>query len=258
MALLIYLVARQIVEPGFTDYWGYLVFQMAVTLLLLLAGEIIFADQGGLSWQTHVIAVTCGYLDTLGTDGNLYARFDEYDKLTHFAGVAAVTSGAYDCFRALNLRRGGTWPLQERFFLAISVGLAVGLGWEVWEFIGDHVFNSSRIGGVWDTSNDLVADALGAVVAGLVLRRSEAGAVPKLVADVSADGRPMSSFGQPAPSPVSTGHERAPDSAAAVAGSSGRPSNDGLVFPRLEGRELRRHHPATDRGAAGRDSAADT
>ena len=167
--LLTYLIIGRIVDPGFTDFWGYLLFQMAFTLFLLLAGDVIFADQGGLSWPTHVIAVGAGYLDVFGTDGNLYARIDEYDKITHFAGVAAVTSGVYDCFRAMNLRRGGTWPAGERYILAVSIGVAVGVSWEIWELIGDRVFHTTRIGGTWDTTNDLVMDTLGAFGAGTLL-----------------------------------------------------------------------------------------
>lgn len=171
--LLIYMVVNEYESPGFTDYWGYLVFQMAVTMVLLVAGEIAFADQGGLSWQTHIIAVLCTFADTLGTDGNLYARIDEYDKVTHFAGVAAVTSGTYDCLRAINLRRGGDWPAADRMRVAILVGVTVGVSWEVYELIGDKVFNTSRIGGWWDTSNDIFSDTLGALFAGVVLYRNE-------------------------------------------------------------------------------------
>lgn len=171
--LLAYLVVGDIVAPGFTDYWGYMVLQMTVILALLTAGEVVFREQGGLSWVTHGIAVSTGYADVFGTAGDLYARVDEYDKLTHFFGTAAVTAGVYDCLRGL-YRRGvmNSW-VAERVKVAPAAGFAVGVGWEIWELIGDKVLNTSRIGGWWDTSNDLVFDAAGALFIMIMLRHAE-------------------------------------------------------------------------------------
>jgi hypothetical protein len=162
--LLTYLLANQVVDPGFTDYWGYLVFQVAIIMLALLAGEVYFAEQGGLSWITHAIAVACCWADVLGTAGHLYARIDEYDKLTHFAGVGAVTAFAYDGLRGLGLKGKIDWTPNERMAAAIIIGIAVGVAWEVYEYLGDKVFNTARVNSSWDTINDLISDTLGAVV----------------------------------------------------------------------------------------------
>jgi len=172
-ALLAFLVIGQIISPGFTDFWGYLVAQMLITMVLLLVGEWLFRDQGGLSWQTHLIIVVCGYADTLGTAGNLYANIAEYDKLTHFAGTAAVTAGAYDCFRAL-ARRGNTsaW-VESRFLTAIAIGVAAGIGWEVYEAVADDIFATKRVQGRLDTTYDLIFDTLGAIVAAVMVRWAE-------------------------------------------------------------------------------------
>jgi hypothetical protein len=170
--LLIYLVVGQVVSPGFTDHWGYLFFQAIGILGLLVIGEVKFADQGGLSWQTHLIAIGAIFADTLGTAGDMYANHREYDKIVHFCGIAAVTSAVYDCLRALN-RRNGSWPANDRLVAAIAIGVAAGIGWEVYEYVGDNVFASTRIGGVADTTYDLVFDTLGAMVAGVVLWRAE-------------------------------------------------------------------------------------
>jgi uncharacterized membrane protein YjdF len=167
--LLAYLLIAQRLTPGFTDFWGYLVGQVAVFLILLVAAEVVFAKEGGLSWITHVIAVACAYADVLGTDGNLYARIDEYDKLTHFAGVAAITAGMYDVLRCLYQRGSVKWAPNDRLMLSIALGIAIGIGWEVYELIGDKVFNTARVGGRWDTANDIVSDSLGAVALALVL-----------------------------------------------------------------------------------------
>ncbi|MEX2081213.1 MAG: phosphatase PAP2 family protein, partial [Dehalococcoidia bacterium] len=171
--LLTYLLVAQATAPGFTDFWWYLVVQMAAILVLLTVGEVVFRDQGGISWQTHIIAATCSYLDVLGTDGNLYARIDEYDKLTHFMGVAAITSGAYDIFRGMYARGSRRWVAEDRLMAAVTIGVAVGVGWEVYEYLGDAVFHTTRIQGRWDTTNDIISDSLGAMVAGIWLWWSE-------------------------------------------------------------------------------------
>ncbi|MCC7362922.1 MAG: phosphatase PAP2 family protein [Dehalococcoidia bacterium] len=172
-ALLAFLVVGELVAPGFTAFWGYLVAQMAVTLVLLVGAERIFRDQGGISWATHIIAVLTGYADTFGTAGDLYANIAEYDKITHFAGVAAVTAGAYDCLRAGYLRGHRSWLTEYRLAVAIVAGVAMGGGWELYELFGDEIFATKRVQGRLDTAYDLVFDTLGAVVAGFLLARLE-------------------------------------------------------------------------------------
>jgi hypothetical protein len=167
--LLVYLLVGQVVSPGFTDHWGYLVFQTAGILLLLLFGEVKFADQGGLSWQTHLIAVAASFADTLGTAGDAYANYREYDKIVHFTGIAVVSSAAYDCLRAMNRRDARTWRGADRLVTAVSIGIATGVGWEAYEYLGDNVFHSTRIGGFEDTAYDLIFDSFGAIVAGVLL-----------------------------------------------------------------------------------------
>jgi uncharacterized membrane protein YjdF len=171
--LLTYLLVGELISPGFTDYWGYLVFQIAATLCLLVAGEVVFREQGGLAWTTHILAVAVGYADTLGTDGNMYASFAEYDKITHFLGVAAVTAAVYDCLRALDLRGKRSRSATAQLQTAMLVGIAAGVGWEIYEWVGDNVFHTSRIGGLHDTTNDLISNTLGALTAGLLLWRED-------------------------------------------------------------------------------------
>lgn len=173
IGLLTYLIVGQLLYPGFTDYWGYMVIQMVVVLCLLVAGEIVFREQGGLSWITHMIAVTTSYADVFGTAGHLYSNWSHYDKITHFLGIAAVTAGAYDCLHRLKLRGVSSAWVEERFAVALGVGITAGIGWELWELVGDKVLNTSRIGGWHDTTNDLIFDTLGALTTVFLLWRNE-------------------------------------------------------------------------------------
>ena len=168
VGLTVYLLTAQALEPGFTDFWGYLLFQAVATLGLLTAGECMLAEEGGLSWQTHLFAVVCLFADTIGTDGNLYAQVSEYDKFTHFLGVAAITSGLAEAFRVLPVRGFARPAAPTRVLIAIGLGIAVGIGWEMYEYLGDVAFHTTRVQGTTDTAFDLVFDTLGATVAGFL------------------------------------------------------------------------------------------
>jgi hypothetical protein len=172
-ALWSYMLGMQIMNPGFTDFWGYLFAQITVFAILLIGLEIVFRREGGLSPATHVIAVAACYADVIGTDGNLYAKIDEYDKLTHFVGVAVVTAAVYDILRCLSVRGSLAWTAGERLTAAVLAGFVAGVGWEVYEFLADKVFNTGRVQSRWDTANDIVSDTLGALAVGFLLWFSE-------------------------------------------------------------------------------------
>jgi hypothetical protein len=167
--LLAYLAIAKMLTPEFTDYWGYLTIQTCAVLAVAMISEVIFRDEGGLSWLTHVLAVTGAFADVLGNDANLYLLIDPYDKLTHFVGVAALSAFLYDCGRLLNQRGALSKTAKERFVLAVTVAIVMGFGWEMYEAIGDHVFHTARVGGFWDTSNDMASDILGAIAAAWAL-----------------------------------------------------------------------------------------
>lgn len=184
-ALIVYLGVAQVLRPGFTDFWGYLFFQQVAVLALMFAGELVFARRGGLSLGTHIVAVVCCYADVLGTDGDLYARIDEYDKLTHFLGTAAITAGTFDILRGLSA--SGRANRTDHLTIAITVGIAAGFGWEVYEYLGDKVFHSTRVQSEWDTLNDLVSDSLGAVAIAWLLWLQER-STPAPAAEVAPPG----------------------------------------------------------------------
>jgi uncharacterized membrane protein YjdF len=91
-------------------------------------------------------------------------------------GTAAITSGAYDVFRAMYMSGSVLRVAQERVLAAMCFGTAVGIGWEVYELLGDKVFNSARVQGRWDTMNDIISDFLGALLVVVALSWIERGA----------------------------------------------------------------------------------
>jgi hypothetical protein len=67
--LLGYLLVRKPLEPGFTDHWGYMIVQIAGTLVLMLVLTVWSAPQGGFSWYTYLVVAVNTWADTLGTAG---------------------------------------------------------------------------------------------------------------------------------------------------------------------------------------------
>jgi predicted membrane protein DUF2238 len=111
-----------------------------------------------------------GWGDALG----LYDRFTHYDTVVHFLVPATIAPIVY-----ILLARAEVLPrlhdTSERrhhigvFVVTLSLGLAIGALWEIFEWTSDHVFGSHLVLGEQDTVSDLVADGCGAAVGGLLL-----------------------------------------------------------------------------------------
>jgi uncharacterized membrane protein YjdF len=170
-SLLIYLLVREGAEPGFTGYWGYMVGQIAATIVILVWLENKFADEGGLSWFTHLVVIINTWADSLGTAAHMYDRFVSYDKITHFMGGVMLTAAAADIIFALQRRRKVVSPTAKVLVLAICISVSLGACWEIYEFLGDRVFNTGRHAGALDTWYDLTSDTVGSIVGALLLWR---------------------------------------------------------------------------------------
>ena len=169
-AILAYLAIGRAIEPGFTNYWWYQLIQTTTTLVVLVAVETIFARDGGLAWQTHLIIVITTYADVLGTAGHLYDTYAPYDKIVHFWSGAVFAAVVYEVLRIMDRRgRIATSP-QTRALIGVAVSfLIAGLAWEFYEYLGDAVFNSGRVQSHLDTAHDLVSNVCGGVLAVAVL-----------------------------------------------------------------------------------------
>jgi PAP2 superfamily len=181
--LLAYLIVREPITPGFTNYWGYMIAQVAATIAAIAYLCTVFRAEGGLSWPTHVIVIVVTYADTLGTANHFYERFVTYDKITHFGGGAALAAACYDILFALNLRGRISWTPGWRVFLATLVPVALGAGWEFYEYVGDVVFNTGRHRGNLDTIYDVISDTTGALLVCLLMWRRELKQLPEFQAE---------------------------------------------------------------------------
>jgi Predicted membrane protein (DUF2238) len=178
IGLLLYLLIRQATEPGFTDYWGFMVGQIGGTLVVVVALSVLFRREGGLSWYTHLVVTGNTWADTLGTAGHLYERHVTYDKLTHFLAGVALTAAAADVLRAMNKRGWIRLVFTRQLALAVALALLANIAWELYEYVGDVVFHSERHRGALDTAYDFISDLSGALVSALIIwiLRAEASA----------------------------------------------------------------------------------
>jgi uncharacterized membrane protein YjdF len=169
--LLAFLLIHEAIRPNFTDYWGYMIGQIAVTLAVIVALDVYFAREGGLSWYTHLVVTANTWADTFGTAAHLYERHSSYDKVTHFCAGIAITVAAADVLRGLDERGVLRRPLVWRLVAAMTITLALNIGWETYEYLGDVVFQSGRHQGSLDTTYDFVSDMTGALVSVFLIWR---------------------------------------------------------------------------------------
>lgn len=169
--LLLFLFFGEIVSPGFTDYWGYLVLQTAATLVAVIVLDSAFADEGGLAWQTHLIAIVATCADILGNAAHLYDAWGPYDKVVHFTSGAIFAAATHEILSILAIRGRfhPSWLEQAASSVLVSF-LIAGVAWETYEHLSDTLFHSGRVQGRADTIGDLISDTLGALFAVSVLR----------------------------------------------------------------------------------------
>jgi uncharacterized membrane protein YjdF len=174
-AVLAYLMIGRATEPGFAKLWWYQVVQTTATLCVVLILETVFAREGGLAWQTHVIVVVTTYADVLGTVEGFYKTLEPYDKIVHFWSGAAFAAGVFEVLRLLDQRGTLVMPPLRRTLLSVAVSFAIaGVAWELYEYLSDAVFDSGRVQSRWDTVHDLICDVCGGVAAVSLLRAREA------------------------------------------------------------------------------------
>jgi hypothetical protein len=144
-----------IVAIGFSQM-GVLATLVSVAFLAIPAVWIVL--DGRMSAAGALIFVAAATLSAAGWAWDLY-RFNHFDFFVHVLGTVAmtlfITSYIYAGF--LKVFAGHGWLLT---ITVISIGLAVGAGWEIVEYF---LIPAAKMG-LYDTVTDLVTDLVGAVV----------------------------------------------------------------------------------------------
>jgi VanZ family protein len=114
------------------------------------------------AWSIAIVALL---INIAGYAWNLYDRFWWYDEFLHFFTPLSLT-----LLIALYLASTVLIGVRDHTLLfilaAASLGIAVGVLWEVAEWAYDQLVPGNVILGKQDTINDLILDSLGALLAG--------------------------------------------------------------------------------------------
>ena len=141
---------------------------VAASLVILLARAVSLPR----FYDASVIVVM--FLLAWGSALGMYGSWGFYDNLVHFIVPLLTTGMIY-----LLLVRLGVVPelrdlkqLHQKvgFFLTVmALGMAIGAGWEVVEWLLDQVTDVGRVGSADDTATDLISDTLGSALSALIL-----------------------------------------------------------------------------------------
>jgi hypothetical protein len=133
-------------------------------------GPVFFSIPPEKRWLAGALVVLALLVSAVGSYFNLYDAFWWFDKILHAYAMFAYTLVA-GLFAYGVVLTGG----REHRFLLVAVigglGLAMGVVWEVWEWLYDQMVRPNAILGKTDTITDLIVDFLGGVAAGYVTLR---------------------------------------------------------------------------------------
>jgi len=114
----------------------------------------------------------------LGWIADFYDRIPLWDKFLHFQSGLLLAATGYVLVYTLNEQRRERLALSAGFvsFFAFMFSVAMGALWEILEYAADLVWPDSYWQGIGvaDTMNDLVADAVGALIIGYFWMRRRA------------------------------------------------------------------------------------
>jgi hypothetical protein len=158
------------------NYLGVLHFSLDYTwlgLLITILGATIGVELSAyvmrrtirvdMPWVAWPIAFGAVLFDVIGDVFSLYANVVWYDQLAHFLGTAAAAIIFLMFFRSLQEVKGWRYPPVLNFLLAFGLAMAMGVGYEIEEYLEDFFVASNRLGDGEDTANDLLLNTIGAL-----------------------------------------------------------------------------------------------
>jgi uncharacterized membrane protein YjdF len=146
----------------------------AMTGLVAASLVILFARAISLPRFYDASVILVMFLLAWGSALSIYGSWGFYDNLVHFITPLLTTGMFY-----LLLVRLEVLPefrdlkqLHHRvgFFLTVlALGMAIGAGWEVIEWLLDQLSDVGRVANADDTATDLISDTLGSAGSALIL-----------------------------------------------------------------------------------------
>lgn len=147
------------VQPVFTDL-GLMLTASVVWLFLEL-------NRRQLQLWAVIPAVLAVLLDMLGDYAQWYATVQYYDAGLHAVGSAAAAACVWTVMQSRSERQA---PERLQRLLLFTGVVTLGVFYEIEEYLEDWFTHSHRLGDGYDTANDLLLDAVGALVVVLLIK----------------------------------------------------------------------------------------
>ena len=155
-----------------TIVWGLL--GHTITGLIAASFIILLARAVSLPRFYDLSVIVVMVLLAWGSAIGLYGSWGLYDNVVHFIVPLLTTGMIYILLVRLGvvpeLRDLTTLPQKFGFFLTVlALGMAIGAGWEVIEWLLDQLSDVGRVGSADDTATDLISDTLGSALSAFIL-----------------------------------------------------------------------------------------
>ena len=141
--------------------WGAVAFWVTALALLGVYASRFLGLRPALDIALGLTLLTAAWSSTL----DLYAAIGVWDLVVHFAANGLLAALLYVVAERLRIVPAGAAPVAKAVLTA-TFGTAAAVVWEVAEWAGHTFVDASIFVAYTDTIGDLVAGALGSVVAG--------------------------------------------------------------------------------------------
>lgn len=156
-------------QPLTFTWWGLVVTSLPVWAVLELAHQRLKKIKKNIPWWVIVPVILAAYFDALGDAEGVYNTFYWFDQVAHCTGSMAATAfvGAilFPFWKVHRLSQ------KVSFIFLVTCGAALGVVYELAEYLEDIISESHRLGDGYDTANDLLWDVFGAVVVAALIPR---------------------------------------------------------------------------------------
>ena len=138
---------------------GLIVTQAAAWILLEIVQTRL---QRPYAWWIMALIVLSMTLDMTGDLFHWYDRFFWYDAVLHFFGSSVAALWVWNIATIVYHQRA---PHKLIMLATFGLGVAMGVSYELEEYLEDYFTGSHRLGDAFDTGHDLLLNALGVAVA---------------------------------------------------------------------------------------------
>ncbi|MBI3957139.1 MAG: hypothetical protein HY340_04100 [Candidatus Kerfeldbacteria bacterium] len=143
-----------------------------ITIIVLLIVSRYLRRRGfALPWAVVWFSALGVWFDGMGNFIHYYANIAWWDKIAHGVGAGALAAGIVVLLDTLIQRGKILLGPVMKFMVAVSLTVTFSVLYEISEYIGDTIYPTNRVTGLFDTADDLLWNLGAAVMVVLVAER---------------------------------------------------------------------------------------